>query len=410
MSLLYTRSPKKILVMILAGGQGERLYPLTRDRAKPAVPFGGIYRIIDFALSNCINSGLRKITLLTQYKSASLNKHLRLGWNIFNNEIDEYIEQIPPQHRISDQWYLGTADAVYQNIYTLEKEQPEMVLILAGDHIYKMDYRKIILPHLENEAGVTIPCMEVPIEEGKRFGVIETDKSNRIVGFSEKPANPKPLPGNPKATLISMGIYLFNTTALVKAVINDAKQCTDHDFGKNIIPEMIHTKKVFAYPFTDENNANYWRDIGALNAYWEANMDLVKALPMFDIYDDEWPIRAYQKQYPPTKVILNENSLDKRSGMILNSIISGGSIINGAKIERCVLSPDIRVGSCSEIYDSIIMESVRIGRNVKIKKAIIDKRVNIHDNISIGYDRVKDSKLFTVTEDGIVVVRKEMPV
>ncbi len=403
-------SLNNVLTIILAGGQGERLYPLTKDRAKPAVPFGGIYRIIDFTLSNCLNSGLRKIVVLTQYKSFSLDRHLRLGWNIFNNELNEYIEQIPPQQRISDQWYQGTADAVYQNIYTLEKEHPEMVMILSGDHIYKMDYRNMILFHQEKKADLTVACMDVPLDEGKRFGVIQTNEENRIVGFHEKPSVPIPSPNNPEVTFASMGIYLFNTRNLVKAIIDDAKQDTNHDFGKNIIPEMIHSKRVYAYPFADENNngLNYWRDIGTLDAYWQANMDLVQESPEFNIYDKDWPIRTYKAQYPPAKTVFNKDLPDARTDMILNSIVSGGCIISGAKVEGCVLSPDIRVGSNSEIYDSIIMESVRIGQNVKIRKAIIDKSVNIPDNMNIGYDREEDSKHFTVTDSGIVVVRKEM--
>ena len=410
MPLNNTQAHDNMLTIILAGGQGERLYPLTKDRAKPAVPFGGIYRIIDFTLSNCLNSGLRKIVVLTQYKSFSLDKHLRLGWNIFNNELNEYVEQIPPQQRISDQWYQGTADAVYQNIYTLEKEQPEMVLILSGDHIYKMDYRNTALFHLENKADLTIACMEVPLSEGKRFGIIKTDEENRIDGFHEKPSEPIPSPNNPEATLASMGIYLFNTTTLVKAIIDDAKQDTNHDFGKNIIPEMIHSKRVYAYPFTDgtNNNLNYWRDIGTLDAYWEANMDLVQESPEFNLYDKDWPIRTHQEQNPPAKTTLRKNIPEERSDMILNSIVSGGCIISGAKVEGCILSPDVRVDTNSEIYDSIIMESVRIGENVKIRNAIIDKSVNIPDYMSIGYNREDDSKHFTVTDSGITVVRKEM--
>ena len=410
MTIKNIQAHDKILTIILAGGQGERLYPLTKDRAKPAVPFGGIYRIIDFALSNCLNSGLRKIVVLTQYKSFSLDKHLRLGWNILNNELNEYIEQIPPQQRISDQWYQGTADAVYQNIYTLEKEQPEMVLILSGDHIYKMDYRKMANFHQENEADLTIACMEVPLSEGKRFGVIQTNKENRIVEFHEKPSEPIPSPNNPEATLVSMGIYLFNTRTLVKAIIDDAKHDTNHDFGKNIIPDMIHSKRVFAYPFTDENNngLNYWRDIGTLDAYWEANMDLVQLSPEFNLYDKDWPIRTYKAQYPPAKTVYRKDCPGERTDMILNSIVSDGCIISGAKVEGCILSPDIRVGPNTEINESIIMEDVRIGESVKIKKAIIDKSVKIPDNMKIGYDLEEDSKHFTITDSGIVVVRKEM--
>ena len=404
------RAERRILTIILAGGQGERLYPLTMDRAKPAVPFGGIYRIIDFALSNCLNSGLRKIVILTQYKSFSLDRHLRLGWSIFNDALGEYIERVPPQQRISDQWYLGTADAVYQNIYTLEKEQPEMVLILGGDHIYKMDYQNMVRSHLQNEADITIPCVEIPLEEGRRFGVVEVDTDNRIMGFQEKPVNPIPMPTNPESAFISMGIYLFNTTTLVKAIINDAKLNTAHDFGKNIIPDMIGTKKVYAYPFVDQNkkSVKYWRDIGTLDAYWEANMDLVQVSPIFNLYDKEWPIRTYLEQYPPAKTVFHEDFPGGRTGTILDSIISGGCIISGAKVERSVLSPDVRVDSHSEIYDSIIMESVRIGKNVEIRKAIIDKYVTIPDNMKIGVDRDKDSKDFTVTENGVVVVRKKM--
>lgn len=410
MPLQNAISGKKIITMILAGGQGERLYPLTKDRAKPAVPFGGIYRIIDFALSNCLNSGLSKIAVLTQYKSYSLDKHLKLGWNIFNYELDEYIEQIPPQQRISEQWYLGTGDAVYQNIYTIEKEQPEMVLILAGDHIYKMDYRKMAVFHHENDADATISCMEAPLDEAKRFGVIEIDKENRIVGFSEKPSNPKPLPSNPNAALVSMGIYLFNTKTLVKAVINDAKQNTAHDFGRNIIPEMIGTKKIYAYPFVDENKGdeNYWRDIGTLDAYWEANMDLVDVAPTFNLYDKEWPIRTHQVQYPPVKTIFHKDGTDGQNGTIYNSVVSAGCIINNAKVEKCILSPDVRVNTNSEIHNSIIMESVRIGKKAKIRRAIIDKSVDIPDGMKIGYDLERDAKHFTITDKGIVVVRKEM--
>ncbi|MBC8556028.1 MAG: glucose-1-phosphate adenylyltransferase, partial [Candidatus Brocadiales bacterium] len=288
--------------------------------------------------------------------------------------------------------------------------QPEMVLMLSGDHIYKMDYLKMIRFHQKNKADLTVACMDVPLDEGKRFGIIQTNKDNRIVEFHEKPAVPIPSPGNPDVTFASMGIYLFNTTTLVKAIIDDAKQDTNHDFGKNIIPDMIHSKRVYAYPFTDENKngLNYWRDIGTLDAYWEANMDLVQITPEFDLYDKNWPIRTYKAQYPPAKTIYKKDFPGERRDMILNSIVSDGCIISGAKIEGCILSPDIRVGSNTEIYDSIIMEDVRIGQNVKIRKAIIDKSVNIPDNMDIGYNRDEDIRHFTITDSGIVVVRKEM--
>ena len=303
---------RKVLVMLLAGGKGERLYPLTRDRAKPAVPFGGIYRIIDFTLSNCINSGLRKICVLTQYKSYSLDRHLRVGWNIFNSELDEFIENIPPQKRTSEMWYLGTSDAVYQNIYVLERERPEMVLILAGDHIYKMDYSELINYHILNKADLTVPCIEAPLEDASRFGVVGIDNNSRIIDFDEKPSNPKPLPSNQNVALVSMGIYLFNTEVLVKRIIENAKNDTNRDFGKNIIPTMIQKDRVLSFVFngTEHNTANYWRDIGTLDAYWEANIDLVKKNPDFDLFDDTWPIRTYNKQYPPAKYSF-ENGIKK---------------------------------------------------------------------------------------------------
>ncbi len=402
---------KNIFVMILAGGQGERLYPLTKDRAKPAVPFGGIYRIIDFTLSNCLNSGLRKIAVLTQYKSFSLDRHLMVGWNIFNTALDEYIEAIPPQQRISQEWYRGTADAVYQNIYTLERERPEKVLILAGDHIYKMDYRDMLAYHEEKKADLTVPCVEVPIQDAKRFGVIHVDKDFRIISFDEKPSEPKPLPDKPDKALVSMGIYLFNTKTLVQRIIEDVKRESQHDFGKNIIPAMIGRDAVYAYDFKDENKkeVKYWRDIGTLDAYWEANMDLVAVDPIFNLYDKEWPIRTYQEQYPPAKTVFAETHNGGRMGVALDSIVSSGCIISGARVERSLLSPDVRVDCYSEVVDSVIMEHVRIGKHVKIRRAIIDKSVNVPDGMSIGYNFEEDAKRFTVTEKGIVAVPKEMP-
>ncbi|HHT9125001.1 MAG TPA: glucose-1-phosphate adenylyltransferase [Candidatus Brocadiia bacterium] len=402
---------KNIFVMILAGGQGERLYPLTKDRAKPAVPFGGIYRIIDFTLSNCLNSGLRKIAVLTQYKSFSLDRHLMVGWNIFNTALDEYIEAIPPQQRISQEWYRGTADAVYQNIYTLERERPEKVLILAGDHVYKMDYRDMLAYHEEKKADLTIPCIEVPVQDAKRFGVIQVDKDFRIINFEEKPSDPKPLPGNPDKAMVSMGIYLFNTKTLVQRTIEDVKKPSEHDFGKNIIPAIIGRDVIYAYDFKDENKkeVKYWRDIGTLDAYWEANMDLVAVDPIFNLYDKDWPIRTYQEQYPPVKTVFAEAYSGGRMGVTLNSIVSAGCIISGARVERSLLSPDVRIDCHSEVYDSIIMEHVRIGKHAKIRRAIIDKSVVVPDGMCIGYNLEEDAKHFTITEKGIVVVPKEMP-
>jgi len=397
--------------MILAGGQGERLYPLTKDRAKPAVPFGGIYRIIDFTLSNCINSGLRKICVLTQYKSYSLDRHLRIGWNIFNNELDEFIENIPPQKRISDMWYQGTADAVYQNIYVLESEHPEKVLILAGDHIYKMDYRELIEFHETNNADLTVPCIEVPIKEASRFGVMSIDNEQRIVEFNEKPASPKPIQSNPEMALVSMGIYLFNTQVLVKRVIEDTKRDTTHDFGKNIIPSMINKDRVFAFIFRDKNNkaVKYWRDIGTIDAYWEANMDLVQVDPIFNLYDNNWPIRTYHEQLSPAKTVFSELFPGGRCGTVLDSLVSNGCIISGARVERSILSPNVRIDNYSEVIDSILMAGVRIGKNVKIRKAIIDKSVIVPDGKHIGYNLEADAKQFVISEKGVIVAHKEMP-
>ena len=402
---------KKVLVMILAGGQGERLYPLTKDRAKPAVPFGGIYRIIDFTLSNSVNSGLRKICVLTQYKSYSLDRHLRIGWNIFNNELDEFIENIPPQKRISDMWYQGTADAVYQNIYVLEGEHPEKVLILAGDHIYKMDYRELIEFHETNNADLTVPCIEVPIKEASRFGVMSIDNEQQIVEFNEKPASPKPIQSNPEMALVSMGIYLFNTQVLVKRVIEDTKRDTIHDFGKNIIPSMINKDRVFAFIFRDKNNkaVKYWRDIGTIDAYWEANMDLVQVDPIFNLYDNNWPIRTYHEQLSPAKTVFSELFPGGRCGTVLDSLVSNGCIISGARVERSILSPNVRIDNYSEVFDSILMAGVRIGKNVKIRKAILDKSVIVPDGKHIGYNLDADAKQFIISEKGVVVAHKEMP-
>lgn len=401
----------KVLVMILAGGQGERLYPLTKDRAKPAVPFGGIYRIIDFTLSNCINSGLRKICVLTQYKSYSLDRHLRIGWNIFNNELDEFIENIPPQKRISDMWYQGTADAVYQNIYVLEGEHPEKVLILAGDHIYKMDYRELIEFHESNNADLTVPCIEVPIKEASRFGVMSIDNTQQVVEFNEKPASPKPIQSNPEMALVSMGIYLFNTQVLVKRVIEDTKRDTVHDFGKNVIPSMINKDRVFAFIFRDKNNkaVKYWRDIGTIDAYWEANMDLVQVDPIFNLYDINWPIRTYHEQLSPAKTVFSDLFPGGRCGTVLDSLVSNGCIISGARVERSILSPNVRIDNYSEVIDSILMAGVRIGKNVKIRKAILDKSVIVPDGKHIGYNLEADAKQFIISEKGVVVAHKEMP-
>lgn len=408
---------KETLTLILSGGQGERLYPLTRDRAKPAVPFGGIYRIIDFTLSNCLNSELQRLYVLTQYKSFSLDRHIQLGWSGFfnNQEINRYLHILPPQQRTGQTWYQGTADAIYQNIYTLERERPERVLILAGDHIYKMNYAEMIKYHVENKADLTISCIPVPVAEANQLGIAVVDESNRIIGFQEKPKeNAATIPGDPNTCLASMGIYVFSTEPLVRRVSQDARKDTAHDFGKNIIPDMVKDgMRVFAYPFRDENKKEqaYWRDVGTIDAYYEANMDLTTVTPLFNLYDEGWPIRTYREQFPPAKFVFNEQVGDERRvGKALDSIISSGVIISGGTVERSVLSPQVRVNSFSHVSDSILMEGVSIGRRAKVRKAIIDKGVRIPEGTQIGYDLEADRARFTVTGNGVIVVPKEMPI
>jgi glucose-1-phosphate adenylyltransferase len=400
----------KVLTFIMAGGKGERLFPLTKDRTKPAVPFGGIYRIIDFTLSNCINSGLRKIYLLTQYKSASLQKHIRLGWNILPSELAQFIELLPAQQRIGDSWYLGTADAIYQNLYTLELDHPDEVLILAGDHIYKMNYYAMIDFHRENNADLTVGVVEMEKEKASHLGVVEVDTAGRVAGFEEKSAKPKTIPAHPDKIFASMGIYVFNSGVLLEELHDDAKKrATTHDFGKDIIPQMLKKGlKVMAYNFIDENKkeAKYWRDIGTIDAYYEANMDLVQAAPVFNLYDRDWPIRTFQEQFPPAKTVHSGEEVTGRIGLVLDSIVSGGCVVSGGRLQRSVLSPNVRVNSYSQVYDSILMEGVNVGRYAKVKRAIIDKDVDIPQGMVIGYDPQEDKKHFHVTDSGIVVVAK----
>lgn len=394
--------------MILAGGKGERLHPLTIHRAKPAVPFGGIYRIIDFTLSNCINSGIRKIAVLPQYKSLSLDKHLRLGWNLFSGELNEYIISVPPQQRVSDKWYQGTADAIYQNIYMIEKDAPDHLLVLAGDHIYKMDYAEMLRFHKEKQADATVAAIEMPKKDAAAFGVIEIDEDCRIVGFEEKPREPKPIPGRPDTAFASMGIYLFNTRTVLEHLQSDALQDTAHDFGKNIIPQMMKAVRVYAYNFKDENKkeAKYWRDVGTIDSYWEANMDLVSVDPLLNLYDKAWPIRTYQAQNPATKFVFAQETKGGRLGIALDSIVAHGCIVSGGRVQHSVLSPNVRVNSYSEVHDSILMENVEIGRHCKIRRAIIDKGVTIPAGSEIGYNLEEDKKRYHVTSSGIVVIEK----
>ena len=391
--------------MVLAGGRGERLYPLTRDRAKPAVPFGAIYRIIDFTLSNCLHSGLRRIYALTQYKSTSLNRHIQLGWNILSAPLGEFIEAIPAQQRIDEHWYQGTADAIFQNIYTLQEERPDLVLILSGDHIYKMDYRKMIAFHLEKKADLTIAAIRMDRKLSREFGVIEVDKDWRMIGFQEKPEEPKTIPGDPGGILASMGVYVFDTELLVRRLIEDARSESSHDFGKDIIPMMIGKDQVFVFDFRkgDIGGTGYWRDVGTIDAYYEANMDLIAVTPQLNLYDPQWSIFTYQSASPPAKTVWIE---ERRVGTALNSIISNGCIISGGNVKRSILSPRVKVHSFAEIEDSILLEGVDVGRNAKIKRTIIDKEVQIPPGMKIGYHLDEDAKRFTVAASGIVVVPK----
>lgn len=403
------RLTRDILALVLAGGKGERLHPLTIHRAKPAVPFGGKYRIIDFTLSNCINSNIRKIAVLTQYKSLSLNRHLALGWEpLLNPELDEYIISVPPQQRVDERWYEGTADAVYQNIYFIEKEEPAYLFILSGDHVYKMDYSEMFVSHLAKNAIGTIAAIEIDRDKASSFGVIEVDEESRIIGFEEKPENPKPMPWNPNQSLVSMGVYLFNTQDILSELKSYVLRSTAHDFGKNILPHMIATKKLFAYNFKDENKkeAKYWRDVGAIDGYWEANMDLASVDPLFNLYDSEWPIRTYQPQYPSAKFVFAQEYQGGRLGIALDSVVCDGCIVSGGRVQNSVLSPNVRVNSWADVRESVLMENVEVGRYCRIRKAIIDKDVCVPEGSVIGYDIEEDRKRFHVSPGGVVVIPK----
>ncbi|MBF8305288.1 MAG: glucose-1-phosphate adenylyltransferase [Acidobacteria bacterium] len=401
---------QNVLCVLLAGGAGERLYPLTRDRAKPAVPFGGVYRIVDVTLSNCINSGLRRIFILTQYKSLSLNRHIRFGWNIFARELGEFIEIVPPMQRVSEHWYLGTADAVYQNIYSILAEDPEYVLILAADHIYKMNYALMLERHLETGADVTVGTIHQPLSEAHRLGVVTVDSGERITGFLEKPQGSllESLAGD-GFVHASMGIYLFTASKLIEILREDASNPgSNHDFGRDILPEILSRYRVGSYNFIDENRteAQYWRDVGTLDAYYEANMDLVSVAPIFNLYDQKWPIRTLQEQNPPAKFVFAH--VDGRMGVALDSIVSHGCIISGGLVVQSVLSPGVRVNSYAEVDRSIVFSQVNVGRYARLRRCIVERGVTIPENIQIGYDDRKDrASGFTVTDSGIVVVSSE---
>ena len=399
---------KNTLGVLLAGGAGERLYPLTRDRAKPAVTFGGIYRIIDITLSNCINSNLRSVYILTQYKALSLNRHIREAWQVVASELGEFIEILPPMKRVSEDWYKGTADAVYQNLYSIGSERSKHVLILSGDHIYKMNYERMLQQHLETGADVTIATILIDPSESASFGVVELARDGRVTGFQEKPKKTElRSPYNPKMISASMGIYLFNTEVLIPALLKDAEDDQSrHDFGYNILPRMVDDYRVYAFNFIDENHkeALYWRDVGTLEAYYEANMDVASVSPIFNLYDQSWPMRGYQRQYPPAKFVFAESG---RTGSAVDSIVSQGCIISGGMVRDSVLSPDVRVNSYAEVDASILFSHVSVGRHCHIRKTIIDRHVELPEGTVIGYDTAADRKKYFVTESGITVVTRD---
>ena len=409
---------KDVLAVVLAGGKGSRLEPLTRDRAKPAVPFGGNYRIVDFTLSNCLNSGLRRVLVLTQYKAMSLDRHITLGWRgYFCRELGEFVDVVPPQQRIDEQWYQGTADAVYQNIYTLEKERPKRVVILAGDHIYKMDYSKLVAYHDERKADLTIAALTVPRDEARAFGVMQVDSEQRVIGFEEKPAEPKTVPGDPDNCLASMGIYVFDAPFLFDELCRDATlPDSAHDFGKNIIPSIIDSRRVYAFPFRDENQGTqaYWRDVGTIDSYYEANLELTNVEPQLNLYDDHWPIRTHQENLPPAKTVFAEGEPGDggddggpRRGEALDSIVCQGAILSGGFARKCVIGPAARINSYAHVEESILFAGVSVGRRCRIRRAIIDKGVHLPEGTEIGYDHDADrARGFTVSPEGIVVIAK----
>ncbi|MBI5059094.1 glucose-1-phosphate adenylyltransferase [candidate division KSB1 bacterium] len=392
----------------MAGGRGERLFPLTREVAKPAVTFGGIYKIIDFTLSNCFNTGIRQIYLLTQYSNVTMNRHVRLGWNpVFRLELDEFIEALPPQHIGTENWYHGTADSIYQNINLLERHKPDYVLILSGDHVYKMDYGKMLDYHIDKQAEMTVAVVPLDRLSAREMGVIGVDDEFRVREFVEKPADPPAMPGHPDQSLASMGVYVFTTTKLVRELIRDSKDSNSrHDFGRNIIPNLVaNHEPIFAYPFRDGDSGSpaYWRDIGTLDSFYTTNLDLVTANPAIDLYDRRWPIRTYTPQTPPARIV--DSTIDRgREGVVVDSLVSSGSVISGARVVRSVLSPEVKVHTGAEVSDSILMEGVDIGRHAVVRRAIICTGVRVPEHARIGVDENEDRARFIVTEGRVTVV------
>ncbi len=399
---------KDTLALILAGGRGSRLGPLTLWRAKPAVPFGGKFRIIDFTLSNCINSGIRRIDVLTQYKSHSLIRHIQQGWGFLRGEFGEYVELLPAQQRIETSWYQGTADAVFQNIDIIKSDYPAYILILAGDHIYKMDYGPMLAYHVENEADLTVGCLEIPIAQATAYGVMAVDQNGQVESFTEKPKEPHPMPGCDDIALVSMGIYIFNSDFLIEQLTKDAETpSSTHDFGHDIIPSVIEKYRVFAYPFRDADNKrqSYWRDVGTVDAYWATNLELIGVTPELNLYEEKWPVWTYQVQTPPAKFVFDD---DDRRGMAVDSMVSGGCIISGAMVRHSLIFTNVRVESYSSVEETVVLPDVTIGESCRIRRTVIDKGCYVPANTVIGFDPEDDARRFYVSPGGVTLVVPEM--
>ena len=410
---LVSRITRDTLALVLSGGRGSRLKQLTDWRAKPAVPFGGKFRIIDFVLSNCVNSGIRHIGVATQYKSHSLIQHLQRGWSFLNGQFGEFIDLLPAQQRVDEShWYQGTADAVFQNLDILRSSNPDFILILGGDHVYKMDYGKLLAFHVESKADMTVACLEVPVAEAVAFGVMSVDEHSRVVEFTEKSTTPATIPGKPGMSLASMGIYVFNSKFLFEQLIRDADdKRSGHDFGKDLIPHMIKKYHVFAQSFEQscvgmgDDNVPYWRDVGTIDSYWEANMELTKVVPDLNMYDQDWPIWTHQEQLPPAKFVFDE---DGRRGMAIDSLVSGGCIVSGSVVRRSLLFSDVRVNGYCTIEDSVLLPNVDVCRDVTLKRVIVDKNCKIPDGLVVGVDQEEDRKRFHVTPNGVTLITPEM--
>jgi glucose-1-phosphate adenylyltransferase len=406
-SMIQSKCLSETLTLVLAGGQGERLYPLTKDRAKPAVPFGGRYRIIDFTLSNCVNSGLRQIYVLTQYMSHSLDRHLKLAWNFFVPAFGEFLLSVHPQLKTQDSWYLGTADAVFQNTHLLMEHRPKRVLILSGDHIYRMDYAALIAAHMKSGAAATIAAAECDLQSANRMGVLEVDRNDRVLQFWEKPVDPVPIRNQPDKALVNMGVYVFETDVLMDVLYQDAFRSSAHDFGRDILPGLVGGGEVCAYPFYDPSlkSSNYWRDIGTLESYYEASMDLIAAHPPFNLLDLSSPIHSLAEVQPPARHV-SSGGLRGRRAVSHNSLICNGCLLRGCRVEGSILSPNVRVNAHALVQDSVLFEGVEIGNHARIRRAIIDKEAKIPPRFRVGYDLDEDKQRFTVTESGIVIVPK----